>query len=75
MAFVLPYTFLPNTKIESAKVNANFNAIAHALSGNLRDENIADDADIKATKVQESETVIELQQTVSDINIDHWMTY
>lgn len=65
MAFVLPYTFQPNTKIESAKVNANFNAIAHALNGNLRDDNIADDADIKASKVH----------GLTNLQLEHWMTY
>lgn len=62
-AITIPYTFLPGTVIVSSQVNANFSTIAGVVNGNLDNSNLSAGANISLSKLNNTQTFLDLQAT------------
>lgn len=62
-SITIPYTFVPNTTILSAQVNANFSVIASVVNGNLDNSNLSAGANISLSKLNLTQSLLDLQST------------
>jgi hypothetical protein len=62
-AITIPYTFTSGTTIVSAQVNANFSTIAGVVNGNLDNSNLSAGANISLSKLNLTQTLLDLQST------------
>lgn len=60
-SITIPYVFVPNTTIFSAQVNADFSVIASVVNGNLDNSNLSAGANISLSKLNRTQTFLDLQ--------------
>lgn len=68
-SITIPYTFVPNTTIVSAQVNANFSIIASVVNGNIDNSNIAAGANISLSKLNNTQSIIFLESSSGVIGV------
>ena len=65
-AITIPYTFVAGTTIVASQVNANFSVIAGVVNGNIDNSNIVIGANIDVSKLNLTESYLNLQ-SASDV--------
>jgi hypothetical protein len=68
-SITIPYTFTPNTTIVAAQVNANFSTIASVVNGNLDNSNLSAGASISLSKLNLTQSLLNLQSTGTTLAI------
>lgn len=68
-SITIPYTFVPNTTIISAQVNANFSVIAGVVNGNLDNSNLSAGANISLSKLNNTQSLILLESSADVLGI------
>lgn len=68
-SITIPYTFSPNTVIVSAQVNANFSTIAGVVNGNIDNSNLSAGANISLSKLNLTQSLLNLQATGTSLAV------
>jgi hypothetical protein len=68
-SITLPYIFVPNTTIVSAQVNANFSIIAGVVNGNVDNSNLSAGANISLSKLNATQSFLDLQAASGTLGI------
>ena len=68
-AITIPYTFVAGTTIIASQVNANFSVIAGVVNGNLDNSNIKSGANIDLSKLNLTETFLDLQAVGTSLGV------
>lgn len=68
-SITIPYTFVPGTLIVSAQVNANFSTIASVVNGNLDNSNLSAGANISLSKLNRTQTFLDLQASGTTLGV------
>ena len=68
-SITLPYIFVPNTIIVSTQVNANFSIIAGVVNGNVDNSNLSAGANISLSKLNATQSFLDLQAASGTLGI------